>query len=183
MQGRHVRALDIPELAFAQRRDDVVVDDAPVRLRAGGLAADRDMHAHVTLGQHRHRRFPRRRLRIRVSPLLDAIDGHRRLPARFGHGHAPVPGDAAPLAAPRPARLHHEDLAPAHKDAYPESGQVAIPDQVVLLPASERVHAAFGQPPLTGFGHGVLRSREAVARELRRVVSKPYEMNIKVPRT
>ena len=103
-------------------------------------------------------------------------------PARLGHGYAPVPGDAAPLAAPGPARLHHEDLAPARQHADPESGQVAVPDQVVLLPAGERVHAAFGQPPLTGFGHGVLRSHEAVARELRKVVSKPYEMNIKVLR-
>ena len=163
MKRDHVRPFDGVDRAFSQRRYNVVVQRAAVRLCCAWLAMHRHVDFTEPLGQVGHRDRPRR---IRLRPLapLDPVDHRRGLLARHLRGDLPVPAQAHALPSARPARLNDEDLPARGVDPDAETGETAVPDYSVLVRGPQFIHRALGQADGTASGHGVSKGVKAVLR-------------------
>ena len=140
MQRRDVGALDQAKRHHAERRQDVVLERAPVDACGVRIAVLCDVGAHVALGEVGDGGAGLGQERTRFLAPLDAVDDLGCALAGLGGGDLAVgaEGDAA-WPATRPA-LDDVDLAPRGVDAHAEAGQLAVPDDDVALGDRERVH-------------------------------------------
>ena len=81
----------------------------------------------------------------RLQALFDAVDDHHRLLSGLLGGNLAVPAEAHPLGPSRPAGLHGVNLPPRGVDPHPEAGEIAVPEDRVLVHDCECVDDVFGK--------------------------------------
>ena len=140
MQRRDVGALDQAKRHHAERRQDVVLQRAPVDACGVRIAVLCDVGAHVALGEVGDGGAGLGQERARLLAPLDAVDDLGCALACLGGGDLAVgaEGDAA-WPATRPA-LDDVDLAARGVDAHAEARQLTVPDDDVARGDRERVH-------------------------------------------
>ena len=140
MQRRDVGALDQAKRHHAERRQDVVLQRAPVDACGVRIAVLCDVGAHVALGEVGDGGAGLGQERARFLAPLDAVDDLGCAFARLCGGDLAVGAerDAAWRAA-RPA-LDDVDLAARGVDAHAEARELTVPDDDVARGGRERVH-------------------------------------------
>ena len=112
MERRDVGTLDHAKRHHAERRQDVVLQRAPVDAGGMRIAVLCDVGAHVALGEVGDGGAGLGQERARFLAPLDAVDDLGRALARLCGGDLAVGAERdAARRATRPA-LHHVDLAP-----------------------------------------------------------------------
>ena len=145
MQRRDVGALDQAKRHHAKRRQDVVLQRAPVDACGVRIAVLCDVGAHVALGEVGDGGAGLGQERARFLAPLDAVDDLGCALACLGGGDLAVGAERdAAWRATRPA-LDDVDLAPRGVDAHAEARQLAVPDDDVALGDRERVHRPASQ--------------------------------------
>ena len=145
MQGRDVGALDQAKRHHSERRQDVVLQRAPVDACGVRIAVLCDVGAHVALGKVGDGGAGLGQERARFLAPLDAVDDLGCALACLGCGDLAVCAqrDAA-WRATRPA-LDDVDLAARGIDAHPEACQRTVPDDDIARGDRERVHRPAGE--------------------------------------
>ena len=128
------------ERHHAKRRQDVVLQRAPVDACGVRIAVLCDVGAHVALGEVGDGGAGLGQERARLLAPLDAVDDLGSTFAGLCGGDLAVgaEGDAA-WRATRPA-LDDVDLAPRGVDTHAEARELPVPDDDVALGDRERVH-------------------------------------------
>ena len=116
------------------------------------------MHRHVDpeipLRQTGHREHGRGRRRKGILAALDPVDDRRAPLPRLPGGEVAVPPETDAPEPGRPSGLDHVDLAAAGVDAHAEAGEVAVPEDGILLLDAKRVDGALGDSEFASPRHG-----------------------------
>ena len=138
-------ALDHGERHHAKRRQDVVLERAPVDAGGMRVAVLGHVGAHVALGEVGDGGAAPGRRHGRLLAPLDAVDDLGRAEPRLRRGDLAVgaEGDAARAAAG--AALDDVDLPARGVDAHAEAGELPVPEDDVAVCGAERVHRAAGE--------------------------------------
>ena len=153
VKRRDVGGRDILERLRPQGGQDVVLQGHPVVLGRVRLAPDRDMVLEAACGEVGDGGLRRRFRGLRILAPLDAVDDNSRLaPALIDRLGADRP-QGHPLQAGRPPGLDDVELAPGGVDPYPEAGEVAVPEDGILVLGLQPFHNPFGQSERTPLRH------------------------------
>ena len=138
VQFRHPRLSDCECRQFAERRNDMLLDDQAVHGRRLRLAARRHVLVQIAGREIGHRRPVRepqsQRLGHRLLAGLDPRDDQRRAPTRLLGRNHPVTAHRHPFRrCAAGARLHDIVFAPRRIHPHPEADELAVPEHRVLL--------------------------------------------------
>ena len=101
---------------------------------------------------------------LRILAPLDAVDDNSRLaPALVDRLGADRP-QGHPLQAGRPPGLDDVELAPGGVDPHAEAGEVAVPEDRILVVGLQPFHDPLGQSERTPLRHRLSPGKRSVTR-------------------